>query len=94
MLTNSRQFGGVSQDIEPPKFSSILRKGTKVLRPLHTVHFSNNTLRHKKIRESKGLSFGVIHVPVLMSAIRTLQNLRIGLRKRQKGKSDAPAETR
>ena len=32
--------------------------------------------------------------PVLRSAVRTLQNLRVGLRKRRKDKSDAPAETR
>ena len=60
LLKNSRQLGCVFQDIEPRKFSSILRKGTKVLRPSRSVQFSKDTLRHIKIRESKGPSLGVM----------------------------------
>ena len=63
MLKNSRQLGCVIQDVEPPKFSSILRKGTTVLRPARAVQFSMNTLRHiNKTREGKGPSLGVIQL--------------------------------
>ena len=37
VLKNSRQLVCVFQDIEPPKFGSILRKSTKVLRQTHTT---------------------------------------------------------
>ena len=53
-------WGCVSRDVEPPKFNSISRKSTTVLRPIHTVHFSKNTQRHTNIREIKGPSLGVI----------------------------------
>ena len=59
-LKNSRQLGCVFQDVETPKFSSILQKSTTVSRPTHIVQFSKNTLRHIKIRENKGPSSGVI----------------------------------
>ena len=61
-LKKSRHLDCVSQDTEPPKSSSILRKGTKVLRPTRSVKFSMNALRHINIRESKGPSLGVIQL--------------------------------
>ena len=56
--------------------------------------FCKNTGRHiKKVWAKQGPSLGVIlSPPYLMSEVRTLLNLRIGPRKRQKFKSDAPAE--
>ena len=59
-LKNSGLLRCVFQDVEPPKFSSILQKSATVSRPTHTVQFSTNTLRHVKIREIKCLSLGVI----------------------------------
>ena len=60
IFKNSRRLGCVFRDVEP-KFSSISRKSTTVLRPIHTVLFSKrNTQGHIKIRESKGPSLGVI----------------------------------
>ena len=76
----------VFQDVEPPKFRSILRKGTTVSRPIHIVQFSKNTERSSTWCDST-------HQASRAQSIM-LQSLRIGLRKRQKGKSDAPAETR
>ena len=35
-----RQLGCVLQDTEPPEYSSILRKGTKVLGPIRRVRFT------------------------------------------------------
>ena len=52
-LKDSRLLRCVFQDVEPPKFSSILQKSTAVSRPADTVQFSTNTLRHVKIRETK-----------------------------------------
>ena len=43
IFQNSRQLGCVFRDVEPPKFNSISRKSTTVLRPIHTVQFSKNT---------------------------------------------------
>ena len=60
ILKNSRQLGCVYQDTEPPKTSSILRKGTKVLGPTRSVQFSKNTARHMKVRASRGPPLGVI----------------------------------
>ena len=60
LLKNSRLLGCVFQDTEPPKSSSILQKGTQILKPTRKVKFSPNALRHIKIREKKGRSLGVI----------------------------------
>ena len=49
----------VSQDMEPPKCSSILRKSAKILMPIRRVQFTKATLRHADIRD-KGPSLGTI----------------------------------
>ena len=59
-LKISRQLGCVFQDTEPPKSNSILRKGTKSLRPKRYVQFSKGASRHMKLRERKGPTQGVI----------------------------------
>ena len=64
MLKDARQLGFVFQDIEPPEYTSILRKSTKVLGPLRRVCFSKATLSHANIRENKGPSLGKIRVKV------------------------------
>ena len=54
-LKDALQLGCVSQDVEPPESSSILRKSARVLAPTRRV-------RHANIRESKGPSLGVIQI--------------------------------
>ena len=93
----------------PPEFSSILRRGTKVLGPIRRVRFTKATVRQASIRENTGPSkqwetkvrrwikfkSKVPHrrSPYAMkyiSEVTTLWNLRTGLRRRLKDKSDAP----
>ena len=40
ILKNTRQLGCVSQDMEPPKSSSILRKSSNILMPIRCVQFT------------------------------------------------------
>ena len=58
-LKNTRQFGCVFHDVEPPKSSSILRKSSNTLKPLRRVQFTKAVLRHANIRDQKP-SLGVI----------------------------------
>ena len=79
--------------MEPPKYSSILRKTSTMPKPIGCVQFTKAVLRHANIRDQKP-SLGLIcpgdphhHNPLP-------QNLRIGLKKRRKGKSDTPVKPR
>ena len=78
---------------EPPGFSSILRKSTKVLGSIRRVPFTEATQRHANIREDKGPSLGK-KSKFLISAVLTLKKLRAGLRRRLKDRSDVFTETR
>ena len=49
--SSTRQFGCVFQDIEPPKFSSILRKSSDMQKPIQRVRFTKAVARHAKIRD-------------------------------------------
>ena len=60
LLKDTRQLGCVLEDMEPPKSSSISRKGAKILKPIRRVRFTKATLRHANIRENKGPSLGEI----------------------------------
>ena len=40
ILKNTRQLGCISQDMEPPKSSSILRKSANILKPIRCVRFT------------------------------------------------------
>ena len=40
VLKNTRQLGCVSQDMEPPKSLSILRKRSNILKPIRCVRFT------------------------------------------------------
>ena len=86
VVKDVRQLGCVLQDTKPQS-SSIFRKGTKVLGPIRRVRFTRATLRHAHIRENKGPSLNYIQV-------KLPHQRRIGLRRRLKDMSDAPAETR
>ena len=90
--SNARQFGCVFQDMKPPK--SILRKSSDMQTEIQRVKFTKAIARHTKIRDqnpSLGFFFAQVN---LISAAPTLQNLRIGLRSRQSGKSKVPAKQR
>ena len=90
--SNTRQLGYVFQDMEPPK--SILRKSSDMQKPIQRVKFTKAIARHTKIRDQNP-SLGLICPGVnLISAAPTLQNLRIGVRRRQNGKSKVPAKKR
>ena len=90
--SNARQLGCVFQDMKPPK--SILRNSTNMRKPIQRVKFTKAIARHTKIRDQNP-SLGYIFAQVnLISAAPTLQNLRIGLRRRQSGKSKVPAKQR
>ena len=51
ILKITRQLGCVSQDLEPPKSSSILRKSSNIRKPIRCVRFSKAVLRHANIRD-------------------------------------------
>ena len=53
MLKKSKQSGCVFQDVEPPEFNSISRKGPKSLGPKRSVQFSKkNTPRENSGNQS------------------------------------------
>ena len=59
MLKITRQLGCVSQDMEPPKSSSILRKSSNILKPIRCVRFTEAVVRHANIRDQNS-SLGMI----------------------------------
>ena len=89
--SNARQLGCVFQDMTPPK--SILRKSTDMQRPIQRVKFTKAIARHTKIRDQNPSLAYISHLN-LITAAPTLRNLRIGLRRRQNGKSKVPAKQR
>ena len=90
--SNARQLGCVFQDMKPPK--SILRKSSDMQKPIQRVKFTKAIARHTKKFETKILRSDIFAQVNLISAAPTLQILRIGLRKRQSGKSKVPAKQR
>ena len=85
----------VFQDAEPPKSSSILRKSTKVLRPIKRVRFTKAALCHVNIREEKGPSLEKICPadPCDRSPYAPKFEDR-SQEETERDKSDAPAEMR
>ena len=51
ILKNTRQLGCVFQDMEPPKYSSILRKSSDIRKPIRCVQFTKAVVRHANIRD-------------------------------------------
>ena len=51
--SNTRQLGCVSQDMEAPKLTSILRKSSDMQKPIQRVKFTKAIARHTKIRDQK-----------------------------------------
>ena len=89
-----RHLGCVFQDMEPPKSSSILRKSAKILKPIRRVRFTKAALRNATLVKMKYHRLEKVAQGILISVAPTLQNLRIGLRKKQNGKSDLLAKQR
>ena len=59
MLKIKRQLGCVSQDMEPPKSTTIFRKSSNILKPIRCVRFTKTVLRHASIRDQNP-SLGMI----------------------------------
>ena len=59
LLKSTRQLGCVSQDMEPPKSSSILRKSSNIRKPIRCVQFTKAVARHANIRDQNP-SLGMI----------------------------------
>ena len=91
--SNTRQLGCVFQDMEPPKLTSILWKSSDMQKPIQRVKFTKAMARHTQIRDQNP-SLGYICPGEAHERRPTLQNLRIGLRRRQSGKSKVPAKQR
>ena len=88
--SDTRQLGCVFQDMTPPK--SILRKCTDMQRRIQRVKFAKAIACHTKIRDQFARKYVFPSEPHQRSP--TLQNLRIGLKRRQSGKSKVPAKHR
>ena len=59
ILKITRHLGCESQDLEPLKSSSILRKSSNIRKPIRCVQFTKAVLRHANIRDQIP-SFGMI----------------------------------
>ena len=89
-MNETKNWSCVFQDVEPPRSSSILRNSSTKTKPIRRVSFSTvlrNATFETKIRRSVKFV-----MEMLISAAPTLQNLRIGLRMRQSGKSTGLAK--
>ena len=51
LMKSTRQLGCVSQEMESPKSSSILRKSSNIRKPIRCVKFTKVVARHAKIRD-------------------------------------------
>ena len=88
---DARQLGCVFQDMTPPK--SILRKCTDLPKPIQRVTFTKAIARHTEIRD-QNLSLRYICPGEPHRRSPNAPNLRIGIRRRQSGKSKVPAKQR
>ena len=57
--SSKRQLGCVTQDMEPPKSSSILRMSSDIRKPIRCVKFTKAVVRHADIRDQNP-SLGMI----------------------------------
>ena len=51
MLKITQQLVCVSQDMEPPESSSILRKSSNIRKPIRCVRFTKAVVRHANIQD-------------------------------------------
>ena len=92
-LKETENLGCVSQDMLLRRSSSILRKSSTMPKPMRCVRSTKAVLRNASERDHKP-SLNKICQEILISVAQTLQNLRIGLRRRQSGKSIGLAKQR
>ena len=90
--SNARHLGCVFQDMKPPK--SISRKSLDMQKPIQRVKFTKAIARHTKIRDQNPSLGYICQGELHQRSPPTLQNLRIGLKRRQSGKSKVPAKQR
>ena len=90
--SNARQLGRVFHDMKTPK--SILRKSSDMQKPIQRVKFTEAVVHVTLTFDTKILRSDTFAQVNRISAAPTLQNLRIGLRWRQSGKSKVPAKQR
>ena len=90
ILKNTWQFSCVSQDMDPPKSSSILRKSSNMLKPIRCVQFTEAVVRHAHIRDQNPL-LGMICPGDLHQRNPNAPKFE-GLKKRRNGKSDVPVK--
>ena len=92
-MKNARQLGCVSQDMEPPKSSSILRKSSDMRKPIRCVQFTKAVLRHANIRDQKP-SLGMICPGDPHQRNPNAPKFEDRSRERENGKSDVPVKQR
>ena len=69
--SSTRQLECVFQDMEPPKYSSILRKSSNILKPIRFVPFTKAVLRHATIRRPKSLAWNdLLQVNLIDTGLR------------------------
>ena len=64
IVTDVRQLGCVSQDVEPPESSAILRKAKKFLGSIRRVRLTKAAQRHASTQDNKGPWLGKIQVKI------------------------------
>ena len=57
MLKITRQLGCVSQDMEPPKSTTILRKSSNILKPIRCVQCTKAVVRHADNSRPKSIAW-------------------------------------
>ena len=87
--SNTRPLVCIFQDMVPPKSSSILRKNSKIRKPIRCVQLTKAVVRHANIRDQNP-SLGLICPGEPHQRSPNAPNLRNGLKKRRTGKSDVP----
>ena len=81
MLKSTRQLGWVFQEMEPPKFSTILLNSSDMQKPIHRVKFTKAIARHAKNRDQTP-SLGMIchsgksKVPCVLGAMQVVGGSR------------------
>ena len=51
LLKETKNLGGVFQDVEPPRLTSLLRKSSTTTKPIRCVRFSTVVLRDAELRD-------------------------------------------
>ena len=60
ILENTRQLGCVSQDLEPPKHSSILRESSNISKPIRCVQFTKSRVASRQHSRPKTIAWNIL----------------------------------